>query len=89
MSVSDCFLPNLNMKRLFQAILVSSFLSASSVAYAQSVAQPGDPVIASSANSPGSEGVANAIDGKPTKYLNRDGKNSQSVSYTHLRAHAT
>src|SRR5436190_12847275 len=38
----------------------------------QNVLQPGDPIIASSANSPGSEGVANAIDGKPTKYLNFD-----------------
>jgi hypothetical protein len=36
------------------------------------VTQPGDPVIASSANSPGSEGVANAIDNQPTKYLNFD-----------------
>ena len=42
-------------------------------ALAQSdVTQPGDPVIASSDNSPGSEGVANAIDGQPTKYLNFD-----------------
>ena len=31
------------------------------------VTSPGDTVIASSANSPGSEGVANAIDGQPTK----------------------
>lgn len=38
----------------------------------QNVLQPGDPIIASSANMPGSEGVANAIDGKPTKYLNFD-----------------
>jgi hypothetical protein len=38
------------------------------------VLQPGDPIIASSSNSPGSEGVANAIDGKPTKYLNFDTK---------------
>ncbi len=38
----------------------------------QNVVQPGDPIIASSSNSPGSEGVANAIDGKPTKYLNFD-----------------
>lgn len=36
------------------------------------VTQPGDPLIASSSNSPGSEGVANAIDGQPTKYLNFD-----------------
>ena len=69
------------MKRLIQTVLVSSFLAASSVAYAQSVAQPGDPVIASSANSPGSEGVANAIDGKPTKYLNFDGSNSKPSGF--------
>ncbi len=36
------------------------------------VTQPGDPIIASSSNSPGSEGVANAIDGTQTKYLNFD-----------------
>ena len=38
----------------------------------KNVVQPGDPAIASSANSPGSEGVANAIDGTQAKYLNRD-----------------
>ncbi|HEY5913327.1 MAG TPA: LamG-like jellyroll fold domain-containing protein [Verrucomicrobiae bacterium] len=38
----------------------------------QNVCQPGDPLVASSANSPGSEGVANAIDGTTTKYLNFD-----------------
>ncbi len=38
----------------------------------QDVTQPGDPIFASSANSPGSEGVANAIDNKTTKYLNFD-----------------
>ena len=69
------------MKRLIQTVLVSSFLAASSVTYAQSVAQPGDPVIASSANSPGSEGVANAIDGKPTKYLNFDGANGNPSGF--------
>ena len=69
------------MKRFLQTVLVSSFLAASSVSYAQSVAQPGDPVIASSANSPGSEGVANAIDGKPTKYLNFDGANSNPSGF--------
>ena len=40
------------------------------------VTQPGDPIIASSSNSPGSEGVANVIDGKPTKYLNFDSRNT-------------
>src|SRR5215831_6456333 len=38
----------------------------------KNVVQPGDPVIASSSNSPGSEGVANAIDGTQAKYLNFD-----------------
>jgi len=38
----------------------------------KNVVQPGDPIIASSSNSPGTEGVANAIDGKTTKYLNFD-----------------
>ena len=42
-------------------------------ALAQSdVTQPGDAIIASSSNTPGTEGVANAIDGQPTKYLNMD-----------------
>ena len=36
------------------------------------VTQPGDPVIGSSDNSPGSERVPNAIDNQPTKYLNFD-----------------
>ena len=36
------------------------------------VTQPGDPIVASSNNSPGSEGVANSIDNQPTKYLNFD-----------------
>ena len=36
------------------------------------VTQPGDTIIASSDNSPGSEGVTNAIDNADTKYLNFD-----------------
>src|SRR5947208_522158 len=55
--------------------LIALFLAAfSSSLYAQlsDVTQPGDPIIASSSNSPGSEGVANAIDNQPTKYLNFD-----------------
>jgi hypothetical protein len=39
----------------------------------KNVIQPGDPVIASSSNMPGSEGVANVIDGTQSKYLNFDG----------------
>jgi hypothetical protein len=36
------------------------------------VTQPGDAIVASSDNSPGSEGVTNAIDNADTKYLNFD-----------------
>src|SRR6185295_11765628 len=43
---------------------------------AQDVTQPGDPIVATSNNSPGSEGVANAIDNGPTKYLNFDRVNT-------------
>src|SRR2546430_8479608 len=54
---------------------------ASSTAYAQTdVTQPGDPIIASSANSPGSEAVANAIDKTQAKYLNRDSANDAKPS---------
>lgn len=48
-------------------------LALGQVAQAQSdVTQPGDPVFASSSNSPGSEGAANAIDNTQAKYLNFD-----------------
>ena len=40
------------------------------------VTQPGDPIVASSNNSPGSEGVANAIDNTDNKYLNFDAANN-------------
>jgi hypothetical protein len=43
---------------------------------AQDVTQPGDPIVPTSNNSPGSEGVANAIDNAPTKYLNFDRVNT-------------
>ena len=59
-------------KPFIPIILSAIALAISAVVHAQDVTQPGDPIIASSANSPGSEGVANAIDGQPTKYLNRD-----------------
>ena len=62
------------------AIALSSVLSVSVNAQLSDVTQPGDAIIASSGNSPGSEGVANAIDNQPTKYLNfdsgRDGTNA-------------
>src|SRR5438046_9516773 len=40
------------------------------------VTQPGDPIVPSSNNSPGSEGVANAIDNTANKYLNFDAANN-------------
>src|SRR2546422_645241 len=40
------------------------------------ITQPCDPIVATSNNSPGSEGVANAIDNAPTKYLNFDKVNT-------------
>src|SRR5207253_2692921 len=39
------------------------------------VTQPGDAIDAASSNSPGSEGVANAIDNTEAKYLNFDTRN--------------
>ena len=54
-------------------LVLGACLALAGTAYAQkNVLQPSDAIIASSANSPGSEGVANAIDGTPAKYLNRD-----------------
>ena len=61
--------------------LTLAFIAFASAAISKSVVQPGDSVIASSVNSPGNEGVANAIDGKPTKYLNFDGKNGQPSGF--------
>jgi hypothetical protein len=61
--------------------LIALGCAAQFVAWAQKdVTQPGDPMIASSSNSPGSEGVANAIDGQPTKYLNFDTRTSGKPS---------
>lgn len=40
------------------------------------VTRPGDRIIPTSGNSPGSEGVMNAIDDQPTKYLNFDRLNT-------------
>src|SRR5881296_2498488 len=59
---------------LLRNLIVAGLVALSGSAYAQlsDVTQPGDPIIPSSANSPGSEAVANAIDNQPTKYLNFD-----------------
>src|SRR5258708_14913102 len=64
----------LHVFRLFglAALLIASISGSSVQAQLSDITQPGDPIVASSANSPGSEGVANAIDNQPTKYLNFD-----------------
>ena len=46
------------------------------VATLDDVTKPGDPIVGTSNNSPGSEGVTNAIDDLPTKYLNFDKLNT-------------
>src|SRR5437867_12758457 len=56
--------------------VVVSMLGLSVSAQLLDVTQPGDPIIPTSNNSPGSEGVANAIDNAPTKYLNFDKLNT-------------
>src|SRR6185503_5392216 len=56
--------------------LFAVFFSGSAFAQLTDVTQPGDPIVATSNNSPGSEGVANAIDNQPTKYLNFDRVNT-------------
>jgi hypothetical protein len=53
-------------------VLITAALSVFGTRAQQDVTQPGDAIIPSSANSPASEAVANAIDGKTTKYLNFD-----------------
>src|SRR6266536_1959970 len=59
----------------FTAAFVLS-LSLSVQAQLSDITQPGDPIVPTSNNSPGSEGVANAIDNQPTKYLNFDRLNT-------------
>lgn len=65
--------------RVCLAIGIAALATAGFAAQAQNILQPSDPIIASSSNSPGSEGVANAIDGKPTKYLNFDSRTPEPI----------
>ena len=66
--------PNDSMKlrRFARSLGALTLLLACPVLAQKNVLQPGDTIIASSSSSPGSEGVANAIDGKSNKYLNFD-----------------
>jgi hypothetical protein len=67
-----------NGKWLGMAIALPLLLTGAAYGqYAQkNVVQPSDPIIASSANSPATENVKNAIDGTQNKYLNFDQKNN-------------
>ncbi|MDA0749972.1 MAG: hypothetical protein O2964_04600, partial [Verrucomicrobia bacterium] len=64
-----------NLKTMCIALLLGAF---GGIAQAQlsDVTQPGDTIVATSDNSPGSEGVTNAIDNADTKYLNFDISNT-------------
>src|SRR5438552_4295846 len=57
------------------AVLLLAF-SGSVYAQLSDVTQPGDTIVPTSNNSPGSEGVANAIDNTQNKYLNFDINNT-------------
>jgi hypothetical protein len=52
--------------------LLAAVVSLNSPLHAQLVdlTQPGDPIVATSNMSPAPDGVANAIDNQPTRYLN-------------------
>jgi hypothetical protein len=65
-------------KRLLLTLAVLPLLAIA--AHGQNVLLPTDPIVASSANSPGSEGVKNAIDGTQSKYLNFDSANGAKTS---------
>ena len=58
------------------ATLLAAAFSGNLHAQLSDVTQPGDSIVGTSNNSPGSEGVANAIDNAPTKYLNFDRLNT-------------
>ena len=61
------------MSRNARRCIVALALVLATPGFAQNnVVQPSDPIIASSSNNPGSEGVGNAIDGTQAKYLNFD-----------------
>ena len=67
-----------NKQPLLLFCLAALLLAFSGSVYAQlsDVTQPGDTIVPTSNNSPGSEGVANAIDNTQNKYLNFDINNT-------------
>src|ERR1700704_4995868 len=59
-------------RRFLLVFAVAALFGGSAYAQLSDVTQPGDPIVPSSNNTPGSEGVANAIDNTDNKYLNFD-----------------
>ena len=57
-------------------LLLLALFSGGLHAQLSDITQPGDLLVPTSNNSPGSEGVANVIDNQPTKYLNFDRLNT-------------
>jgi hypothetical protein len=65
----------------WQWIALALGLAITALGQAQTnVLQPGDPILASSTNSPASAGVSNAIDGQPSRYANLDSANDARPS---------
>jgi hypothetical protein len=64
------------MRVLALAACVMALLCEAGGAELTDITQPGDPIVPTSYNSPGSEGVAQAIDNSPSKYLNFDKLNA-------------
>ncbi len=60
----------------FLLTVLLTMLSMGAWAQLADITQPGDPIVGSSNNNPGSEAVANVIDNQPTKYLNFDRLNT-------------
>src|SRR5262249_17777525 len=64
------------LSRLCLTAALTLAISGSALAQLTDVTQPGDPITPTSNNSPGSEGVANATENQPRKYLKFDKLNT-------------
>jgi hypothetical protein len=64
------------IRSVFIAAALITLIAGPLQAQLSDVTQPGDPIVATSKQSPGSEGVANAVDNQPSKYLNFDKLNT-------------
>jgi hypothetical protein len=75
-TISDWVTTMYKLNFVFPAIAFIAVIASSAQAEVSDITAPGDPMIATSANSPGSEGVLNAIDNTQAKYLNFDQVNT-------------